>query len=377
MVIVDVNPKSPKYGKVVNSESVGGRNEARQSGFTDDRKYLWAGGIDSNKIFIFDVHTAPEKATLVKTINNFVNKSGGVVGPHTIYALPGRMLFSGQSNHKDHGGRTAIVEYTNQGSYIGTYWIPTDDNLQGAIKTGEYADGYGYDIKALPRRNVMLTSSFTGWSNYMKDFGEMLSDPKAMKHFGDTMVVWDLHTRRPKQVLVVPGAPLEIRCALRAENNYCFSITALTSQIVLLEETDEGNWKATNVADIDNPSDVPLPVDISISSDDSILWVNTFMDGKTRGFDITNPHHPKLIYEKKIGRQVNRVSSSWDGKRLYFTSSLLANWDKKGRDNEQFLKLFHWDGKELSEQFYIDFYAEELGRAHQMQLGSYHFYGDH
>lgn len=375
MVTVDANPKSKHYGKVIYSESVGGRNEAHHSGFTDDRKYLWAGGLDSNKIFIFDVHTDPAKAILVKTIDDFVSKSGGVVGPHTTYALPGRMLITGLSNHKDHGGRTALVEYTNQGKYIGTYWMPTDDNLQGAIKSGKYADGYGYDVRALPRRNIMLTSSFTGWSNYMKDFGEVLADPEAMKRFGNTMVVWDLHTRKPKQVLDVPGAPLEIRCAWGAEHNYCFSTTALTSQIVLIEETKEGTWKASNVADIGVPSDIPLPVDISISSDDSMLWVNTFMDGKTRGFDITDPHHPKQVYEKKIGAQVNMVSSSWDGKRLYYTGSLLANWDKKGADDEQYLKLYHWNGKKMTEKFHIDFYAEKLGRAHQMRFGAYSLYG--
>ena len=57
LVTVDVNPASPNYGKVVNSLSVGGRNEAHHSGFTDDRHYLWAGGLDTSKIFIFDVHT--------------------------------------------------------------------------------------------------------------------------------------------------------------------------------------------------------------------------------------------------------------------------------------------------------------------------------
>jgi selenium-binding protein 1 len=84
-------------------------------------------------------------------------------------------------------------------------------------------------------------------------------------------------------------------------------------------------------------------VDISIQSDDNMLWVNTFMDGKTRGFDISDPFNPKQVFEQKIGAQVNMVSSSWDGKRLYYTSSLLANWDKKGEDNEQYLKLFSWD----------------------------------
>lgn len=376
MVTVDVNPDSKNYGKVVFSESVGGRNEAHHSGFTDDRKFLWAGALDSNKIFIFDVHTNPAKATLVQTIDDFVSKSGGVVGPHTTYALPGRMIVTGLSNNQDHGGRTALVEYTNAGEYIDTYWMPTDENLEGAIKEGKYADGYGYDIRALPRRNVMLTSSFTGWSNYMMDFGTMLGDQEAMKRFGNTVVIWDLHTRKPKQVLDVPGAPLEIRCAWGAENNYCFTTTALTSQIVLLEEeTTSGKWTATNVSDIGNPADIPLPVDISISSDDATLWVNTFLDGMTRGYDITDPHHPTLKFSKKIGNQVNMVSSSWDGKRLYYTTSLLGNWDKKGEDNDQFLKLFHWDGKDMTEQFSIDFHAEKLGRAHQMRFGAYSLYG--
>jgi selenium-binding protein 1 len=376
MVTVDVNPDSKNYGKVVFSESVGGRNEAHHSGFTDDRKFLWAGALDSNKIFIFDVHTNPAKATLVQTIDDFVSKSGGVVGPHTTYALPGRMIVTGLSNNQDHGGRTALVEYTNAGEYIDTYWMPTDENLEGAIKEGKYADGYGYDIRALPRRNVMLTSSFTGWSNYMMDFGTMLGDQEAMKRFGNTVVIWDLHTRKPKQVLDVPGAPLEIRCAWGAENNYCFTTTALTSQIVLLEEeTTSGKWTATNVSDIGNPADIPLPVDISISSDDATLWVNTFLDGMTRGYDITDPHNPTLKFSKKIGNQVNMVSSSWDGKRLYYTTSLLGNWDKKGEDNDQFLKLYHWDGKDMTEQFSIDFHAEKLGRAHQMRFGAYALYG--
>ena len=43
------------------------------------------------------------------------------------------------------------------------------------------------------------------------------------------------------------------------------------------------------------------------------------------------------------------VSQSWDGKRLYFTSSLLARWDKTGADNEQFLRAYAWDGKGLSQ----------------------------
>ncbi len=374
LVTVDVNPKSAHYGQVIDTVSVGGRNEAHHSGFTDDRQYLWAGGLDTSKIFIFDVHTDPAHPKLVNTITDFVSKSGGVVGPHTTYALPGRMMITGLSNNKDHGGRTALVEYTNDGKYIATHWMPTDTDLRGAIKTGKFADGYGYDVRVLPRRNAMFTSSFTGWSNYMMDFGKMLNDPEAMKRFGNTVVQWNLHTRQPKKVFDVPGAPLEIRCAWGANHNYCFTTTALTSKIWLIYEDDKGQWQTKAVADIGDPSKIPLPVDISIQSDDNMLWVNTFMDGKTRAFDISDPFHPKQVFEQKIAAQVNMVSSSWDGKRLYYSSSLLANWDKKGKDNEQFLKLYTWDGKKLKPEFSIDFIKEKLGRAHQMRFGAYSLY---
>jgi selenium-binding protein 1 len=94
------------------------------------------------------------------------------------------------------------------------------------------------------------------------------------------------------------------------------------------------------------------------------------MDGKTRYFDLSNPEAPVQTYEKVTGKQVNMISQSWDGKRVYVTSSLLANWDKGGADNEQFLRAFEWDGRELKPAFEIDFTKQNLGRAHHMKLGT-------
>ncbi|RKT47102.1 selenium-binding protein SBP56-related protein [Thiocapsa rosea] len=368
LVTVDTNPDSTNFGQVIHTVSVGGRNEAHHSGYTDDRRHLWAGGLDTSKIFIFDVHSDPAAPKLEKVVEDFVKASGGVVGPHSFFALPGRMMISGLSNNADHGGRTALVEYTNDGEYVETYWLPTDDNLQGAEKTGNYADGYGYDVRFLPAKNIMVTTSFTGWSNYMMDFGKMLTDEEAMKRFGNTAVVWDLHKRQPLKVFDVPGAPLEIRCAWG--NNYCFTTTALTSKIWLIYEHREQGWTAKEVGTIGDPSQIPLPVAFSISSDDRFLWVNTFMDGSTRLFDVSNPFEAKLVETFKIGSQVNMVSQSWDGTRLYFSSSLLGNWDKKDDQDEQFLKMYRWDGEKLSKGFEIDFYEQKLGRAHLITLNA-------
>lgn len=367
LVTIDVKPGSPTYGKVIHSHSLDGRHEAHHGGFTDDRRQLWLSGLESSKIFIYDVHTNPARPRHVKTIDNFEKITGGAVGPHGVYALPGRVLVPCLSNAKDQGGRTALVEFSNDGDFIVTHWLPTrnTEGLEGA----EFADGYGYDARVLPRKNVLLTTSFTGWKNYTREFGDLIKDAEAMKQFGNSMVLWDFHARQPKKVFHVPGAPLEIRWAWGEKNNYAFTATALTSKLWLCYEDSNGDWQAKEVAQIGPESGV-IPVDISISADDKTLFVDCFGDGKVRVFDVSNPHQPKQIYEKQIGRQLNMVSQSWDGKRLYFSSSLLARWDKKGEDNEQFVRAYHWNGKELKPAFDLDFTALKLGRPHHMLFGS-------
>jgi selenium-binding protein 1 len=297
----------------------------------------------------------------VKTISDFVEKSGGVVGPHTFYALPGRMLISALSNATDGGGKTALVEYNNAGEWIRTIWMP-----DGAE--------YGYDVRVNADLNRMLTSSFTGRNNYMRPLGELMGDAEAMKRFGNTVVVWDFHTRKPLQTLAVPGAPLEIRWALQPDHHYAFTSSALTSTLWSILRKDDGTFEAVEIGAVGDPAKLPLPVDISLSADDRHLFVSSFNDGTVRVFDVSNPRQAKLAYEKKIGRQLNMVSQSWDGKRVYFTSSLLANWDKSGEDDEQFLRAFDWNGSELAPRFDLDFRAAKLGRPHIMNLGSIAFY---
>ena len=361
LVTIDANPRSKTYGKVVHKVSVDGRGEAHHMGFTDDRRYLWAGRLDDSKIFVFDVGADPSKPKLVKTISDLPARAG-LVGPHTFYALPGRMLIGNLSNTRDGSGVTGLAVYNNKGDFVQQYPLPTDrvNGVQGY--------GYGYDVAIDPAKNVLLTSSFSGRSNYMRDLGSLIKDEAAMKHFGNTIVLWDLKAMQPRRVFSVPGAPLEIRWSLNPDDHWAITATALTSKLWLVRQDACGEWQAKDVGTIGDPAKIPLPVDISIRADGKGLWVNTFMDGTTRYFDLTNPEAPRQIYAKQTGRQVNMISQSWDGKRVYITSSLLAHWDKAGADNEQFLRAFNWDGKDLTPAFEVDFAQEKLGRAHHMKF---------
>lgn len=356
LVTIAVNPASPRYGKVVSTISVGGRGDAHHMGFTEDRKYLWAGRLQDSKIFVFDVGSDPAHPRLVKTLA----ENTPYVGPHTFYALPGRMLVGYLSNARDLGGATGMVVYNNKGDRVASYAMPTGKvgNMQG--------DGYGYDLAINPGRNAMLSTSFTGYGNYRTDLDKLITDAGAMKKFGNTMVLWDVKAMQPRQIFSTPGAPLEVRWSLAPGDNWAITATALTSKLWLVRPDAGGQWQARDVAAIGDPASTPLPVDLSLAADGKRLWVNTFMDGKTRLFDLSKPEAPRQIYEKVTGKHVNMISQSWDGKRIYITTSLLEHWDLGNDDH--FLKLYHWDGKDLTEQWKIDFYREKLGRPHHMKF---------
>ena len=351
LVTVDANPKSSSYGKIIHRAAVRGQHEAHHAGFTDDRRQLWAGGLDTSQIFVFDVAADPARPKLVKTITTFEKDTGGLVGPHTFYSLPGRMLITALSNNKDGSGRTGMAEYTNDGKFIRTIWMPKEAP-------------YGYDVRVNINLNRMLTSSFAGKKNYMRPVGELLKDEAAMKQFGDSVVVWDFHARKPLQILRVPGAPLELRWALLPNHHYAFTSTALTGQLVLIYRQDDGTWATKNIAEIGNT----IPVDISIAPDDSKIYVNSYGDGTLRVYDVRDPFEAKLVHQVKLGEQANMVSTSWDGQRIYSTSSLLSKWDKPGN---HWLKGMAWEGDKLVEKFTTDFSG--VGRAHIMNFGAKSF----
>jgi selenium-binding protein 1 len=118
LVTIDANPKSPQYGKVIHKIVSAGRAA---------RRITWAspttgascgpGGLDDNKIFVFDIRADPAKPTLVtKTITNLPKKTG-FVGPHTFYAHARPHARAGLSNAKDHGGVRPAGDVQQQGRH--------------------------------------------------------------------------------------------------------------------------------------------------------------------------------------------------------------------------------------------------------------------
>ena len=90
----------------------------------------------------------------------------------------------------------------------------------------------------------------------------------------------------------------------------------------------------------------PLLTDINLSVDDRFLYVSCWGTGEMRQYDVSDPFNPKLIGSVHVGGIVRRASHpakpgeplnggpqmveiSRDGRRVYFTNSLYAAWDKQ------------------------------------------------
>ncbi|RUL88995.1 selenium-binding protein SBP56-related protein [Tautonia sociabilis] len=343
VITIDVDRASPTFGTIIHTLDLGSKgNETHHWGFTDDRTRIWAGGLFSSRIWIIDVATDPAAPRIEKVLDD-VPEQTGLSGPHTYYALPGRMLltFLGDA---DGGLPAGLAEFTNDGRFIRRIDQPEDAP-------------YGYDVAVKPELNRMVSSSFTPLRNYGRPFAEM-----DLEDFGNELIVWDLKDRRPIQVMEAGLAPLEVRWSLIPGKNYGFTNCALDNSLYLFQGRGDGTYEAKKVADT-----AALPADLRQSPDDRFLYVSCFGGDEIQQWDVSDPEKPVLTSTVVPCVQPNMMHVTFDGKRMYVTNSLLSTLDR----SENFcVRLVHIgpDGMKVDPFFDIDLTRFPTGpaRGHDM-----------
>src|SRR6476660_3945870 len=146
LAVIDVDAESSRYGQVLYQLDLGSSgNETHHFGYTDDRSHIWGCSLFSNRIFVINVSDDPARPKLVRTIDS--SEKTGLTGPHSPYALPGRMLIS-YLGGKDGGLPACMAVYDNGGAFVETIAMPKDAPDC-------------YDVAINPSRNRRITSSFT------------------------------------------------------------------------------------------------------------------------------------------------------------------------------------------------------------------------
>jgi selenium-binding protein 1 len=345
LIVVDADAKSPKFGKISYQLDLGcGGNETHHFGYTDDRTHIWGCSLFSSKIFVINVSDNPAKPKLVKVIDDVSDKTG-FAGPHSPYALPGRMLLSFLSN-KSGGLPAGLAEYRNDGTFLRKLDLPKDAP-------------YMYDVAIKPDLNRMVTSSFTPLNNYKKPLATW-----DFKNVGKELLVWDFRKHKVLQKLTAGGAPLECRWSLKKDANHGFTNCALDNSIWVWEGGEDGTYTTRKLCDTGK-----LPADLRQSPDDRYLFVSCFVSDEIQQWDVSDLKNPKLKSTLKPGVQPNMMHVTGDGKRMYITNSLLSTMD---RSDQFWIKRAYIgeDGLKLDDSFAIDLTRLPTGpvRGHDILL---------
>jgi selenium-binding protein 1 len=345
LAVIDVERSSPKFGTITYQLDLGSTgNETHHFGFTDDRTHIWGCSLFSSRIFLIDVAGNPAQPKLVKVLED-VSEKTGLSGPHSPYALPGRMLLSFLGS-KDGGLPAGLAEFTNDGKFVRRLALPQDAP-------------YMYDVAVKPDLNRMVTSSFTPLDNYKKPLAQW-----DLKNVGKELLVWDFRERKVLTKLTTGGAPLECRWSLREGLNHGFTNCALDDSIWLWEGSKDGQYTTRKLC-----ATGKMPADLRQSPDDRFLYVSCFLSDDIQQWDVSDLKNPRLVSTIAPGVHPNMMHVTGDGKRMYITNSLLSTMDPSGNF---WVRLAHLDdkGMKLDSAFKVDLNNFPTGpaRGHDMLL---------
>lgn len=365
--VVDTDPASKTYAQKIGSvELPNSGDELHHFGWNAcssalcpnapkphvERRYLIVPGLRSSRIYVVDTKPDPASPRIARVIESseIVAKTG-YTRPHTIHCGPDAIYVSALGNADGDGPGGVFMLDCDTFDVIGPW---------EADRGPQY---FAYDFWWHLGHDAMITSEW-GTPNMIE--GGLNPELLLGGKYGHHLHFWNLRTRRHAQAIDLGAEQqlvLEIRPSHDPNKTYGFvgvviSLKDLSSSIWLWERKN-GGWDLHKVIEIPaEPADPallpdllkgfaaapPLLSDIDLSLDDKYLYASCWGTGEMRQYDVSDPHHPKLVGSLRIGGIAKRtphpgnpsealnggpqmVEISRDGRRIYFTNSLYRSWD--------------------------------------------------
>ena len=406
IAVVDVNPNSETYGKVIGKVElpyVG--DELHHFGWNAcssalcpyahphlERRYLIVPGLRSSRIYVIDVKEDPRNPKIVKVIDGkTVEERTGYSRLHTVHCGPDAIYISalGSPTGEGPGGIVVLDHYSFE--------------VLGRWEVDRGPQYYSYDFWWHLAHDVMVTSEWTVPKYYEEGLNiKALIEGK----YGNRLHFWSMRTRRHltsielsrDDRMVLELRPLHNPLETKGFVNTVVNVKDFTSGIWLWFYED-GRWQVEKVITIEpeplerqelpnvlKPLGMvpPLVTDINLSLDDRLLFVSLWGIGEVRMYDVSNPFSPRLLSKVKLGGILHKAQHpsgaklsggpqmlevSRDAKRVYVTNSLYSTWDNQFYPEGikgWLVKLVVDDGTlKVDKEFLVDFNG---ARAHQVRL---------
>jgi methanethiol oxidase len=369
MAVLDVDPASPGYGRVVGwSELPTAGNELHHFGWNAcssalchhghgdhgplERRYLVVPGIRSSRTYVLDTKPDPRNPKVVWEITaEELAAKAGYSRPHTVHCGPGG------SSCSPWAGPTATT-----GRAGSPCWTTTPSRCSvGGRPIGGPALWLRRLVAPGPRHRDHLRVGHP----WMIEQGLNPEDLLG-RRLGHHLNFWSMSERRLTQRVDLGDQHqlvFEVRPAHDPAKAWGFvgvviSVEDLSGSVWLWHRDGE-RWAVTKVITIPaEPADPellppalkpfgavpPLISDIDLSVDDRWLYVSCWGTGELKQYDVADSFHPRETGSVRLGGIVRRqphpsapdrplgggpqmVEVSRDGRRVYVTNSLYARWD--------------------------------------------------
>ena len=300
LAVLDADPASPTYGKVLRTLPVGSKgNEPHHIDYEPrPEKTIWGSGLMTSRTFVFDV-ADPMNPTLRK-----VDEPGGadrrLFAPHSYIRLPNdHTLASFQESgdpraghvHGKTGGIGGLVEFDASGAFVREV-SAADPNAPNEIIAP-------YSLQAKPSLDRLLTTN--------EAHGFVSGDFTP----GRSVQVWRLSDLKLLKTIVLPvgkrgnenWAPFEPRF-VHSDKPIVFLDPDLGSSLYVSENIDAPDPTFTLVWDFGNNAFPGVPV---LTRDDRFLIVpleGAIEDGGNRVvvLDVSTPSQPRKVGELRLDK---------------------------------------------------------------------------
>jgi selenium-binding protein 1 len=369
LVVVDVDPSSSSYGRIVGELSLPGfGHELHHFGWNAcssalcpyaphphlERRYLLIPGLRSSHIHIVDTKPDPKAPELVRTLEaKEIFRKTGYSRPHTVHCGPDGIYVSALGGEGDGGPGGIFVLDHFSFDVLGPWEIERGPQF------------LAYDFWWHINWDVLVSSE---WAIPAWIENGVVPEKLLAGEYGHRLHFWDLRHRRHLQEVDLGKdyqMVLELRPAHDPRKTYGFagvvvSLQDLSSSIWLWYREGE-KWKAQKVIEIPaRPADPatlppilqgfgavpPLVTDLNLTLDDRRLLVSAWGLGELLSYDVSDPFHPKLMDRLAVGGIGRRTShpahpdrplsggpqmveASRDGRRVYVSNSLYWAWDEQ------------------------------------------------
>ncbi|MGW0889853.1 selenium-binding protein SBP56-related protein [Saccharopolyspora sp. NPDC002578] len=369
MAVLDVNPSSPEYGRVVGwTEMPGTGDELHHFGWNAcssalqheghdmaglARRYLIVPGLRSSRLHVLDTVPDPRAPRLVKTITAAeLSAKAGYSRPHTLHCGPDGVFLTclGGRDGADGPGGIALLDHDSF-------------DVLRAWETDRGPQRLAYDAWWHLNRNTLISSEWAAPSL----IEDGLVPERLLAHeYGHALHFWDLAAGAHRQRVDLGEQHqmvLELRPSHDPEATWGFAGVVVSTEDLSASvwrwHLDGEKWRADKVITVPAaPADPdalppalrpfgavpPLITDIDLSVDDRFLYVSCWGTGELKQFDVTDPASPRETGSVRLGGITahhehpaapgeplsggpQMVEVSRDGRRVYVTNSLYGAWD--------------------------------------------------